>query len=187
MSTVPRCLRLSGWGILRFSTPRGLHGRLNSPVSRRLPRPLSRRFSNRKLVQAADLIGQLGDPFYPNKANALYRELEEAGKGRQLGYSCPVDLVENYPQFYWSYVSSRIAEGKKYLGLTGSGRQWIANLNHHLYRSEHFTRSIDVATATFELPAIWTGRGPRKPSTGRKVARKICGLTVKPRQSAHHE
>ena len=115
-----------------------------------------------KLVQAADLIGQLGDPFYPNKANALYRELEEAGEGRQLGYSCPVDLVEQYPQFYWSYVSSRIAEGKKYLGLTGSGRQWIANLYHHLYRSEHFTHSIDVAAATFELPAICTGRRSRQ-------------------------
>ena len=90
-----------------------------------------------RLVQAADLIGQLGDPFYPNKANALYRELEEAGKTRQLGYSCPADLVEKYPQFYWSYVSSHIEEGKKYLGFTDPGRQWIANLNDHLFRAEH--------------------------------------------------
>ena len=88
-----------------------------------------------RLVQAADLIGQLGDPFYPNKANALYRELEEAGKSRQLGYSSPADLVEKYPQFYWRYVSSHIEEGKKYLGFTDSGRQWIANLNHHLFRA----------------------------------------------------
>src|SRR5208282_3536181 len=100
-----------------------------------------------RLVQAADLIGQLGDPFYPNKANALYRELEEAGKSRQLGYSSPADLVEKYPQFYWSYVSSHIEEGKKYLSLTESGRQWIANLNHHLYRSEMSTRSNDEASA----------------------------------------
>jgi hypothetical protein len=90
-----------------------------------------------RLVQAADLIGQLGDPFYPNKANALYRELEEAGKNRQLGYSCPADLVEKYPQFYWSYVSSHIDEGKKYLGFTDPGRQWIANLNDHLFGAEH--------------------------------------------------
>jgi hypothetical protein len=90
-----------------------------------------------RLVQAADLIGQLGDPFYPNKANALYRELEEAGKNRQLGYSCPADLVEKYPQFYWSYVSTHIDEGKKYLGFTDPGRQWIANLNDHLFGAEH--------------------------------------------------
>lgn len=32
-----------------------------------------------KLVQAADLIGQLGDPMYPKKANALFFEFEETG------------------------------------------------------------------------------------------------------------
>src|SRR4030088_1746564 len=40
-----------------------------------------------KLVQAADLIGQLGDPIYPRKANALYCEFAEIGINRQLGYS----------------------------------------------------------------------------------------------------
>ena len=37
------------------------------------------------LVRAADLIGQLGDPHYLRKANALYYEFEEAGMNRQLG------------------------------------------------------------------------------------------------------
>ena len=32
-----------------------------------------------RLVQAADLIGQLGDPMYTRKANALYHEFEEIG------------------------------------------------------------------------------------------------------------
>jgi hypothetical protein len=36
-----------------------------------------------KLVQAADLIGQLGDPMYPKKANALFCEFEETGMDRQ--------------------------------------------------------------------------------------------------------
>ena len=39
------------------------------------------------LVRAADLIGQLGDPHYLRKANALYYEFEEVGMNRQLGYS----------------------------------------------------------------------------------------------------
>ena len=30
-------------------------------------------------MQAADLIGQLGDPLYARKANALYYEFEEIG------------------------------------------------------------------------------------------------------------
>src|SRR5215469_16167718 len=57
------------------------------------------------LVRAADLIGQLGDPQYLRKANALYYEFEEAGLNRQLGYASPADLTELYPQFYWKTVS----------------------------------------------------------------------------------
>jgi hypothetical protein len=38
------------------------------------------------LVRAADLIGQLGDPQYLRKVNALYHEFEEVGMNRQLGY-----------------------------------------------------------------------------------------------------
>ena len=38
------------------------------------------------LLRAADLIGQLGDPHYLKKANALYHEFEEIGLNRQLGY-----------------------------------------------------------------------------------------------------
>ena len=37
-----------------------------------------------RLVQAADLIGQLGDPLYARKANALFCEFEEIGMNRQL-------------------------------------------------------------------------------------------------------
>jgi hypothetical protein len=52
-----------------------------------------------KLVQAADLIGQLGDPLYSRKANALYGEFEEIGMNRQLGYSSPADIIDKYPAF----------------------------------------------------------------------------------------
>ena len=38
------------------------------------------------LLRAADLIGQLGDPHYLRKANALYYEFEEIGLNKQLGY-----------------------------------------------------------------------------------------------------
>jgi hypothetical protein len=37
------------------------------------------------LLRAADLIGQLGDPNYLRKANALYYEFEEIGLNKQLG------------------------------------------------------------------------------------------------------
>lgn len=93
-----------------------------------------------KLVQAADLIGQLGDPMYPRKANALYSEFEEIGMNRQLGYSSPADIIDKYPAFYWNNVSDHIEDGIKYLNMTGSGRQWIANLHNHILCAERSHR-----------------------------------------------
>lgn len=93
-----------------------------------------------KLVQAADLIGQLGDPMYPRKANALYCEFEEIGMNRQLGYSSPADIIDKYPAFFWNSVSAHIEDGVKYLNMTVSGRQWIANLHHHILCAEHAHR-----------------------------------------------
>jgi len=47
------------------------------------------------LVRAGDLIGQLGDPFYPRKLNALYYEFVEIGIHEKLGYSSPADMVDH--------------------------------------------------------------------------------------------
>ena len=89
------------------------------------------------LVRAADLIGQLGDPLYLRKANALYWEFEETGLNRQLGYASPADLVERYPDFYWNSVSPHLKEAIAYLNVTAAGRQWIANLHSHVFCAEH--------------------------------------------------
>jgi hypothetical protein len=88
------------------------------------------------LVRAADLIGQLGDPHYLRKANALYYEFEEVGMNKQLGYTSPADLTDLYPQFYWNSVSSHIQAAIRYLNVTSSGRQWIANLYSNIFRAE---------------------------------------------------
>jgi hypothetical protein len=88
------------------------------------------------IVRAADLIGQLGDPNYIRKANALYYEFEEAGINRQLGYESPSDIVDRYPQFYWNSVAPHIQTAIRYLNATSSGRQWIANLYSNVFRAE---------------------------------------------------
>ena len=88
------------------------------------------------LVRAADLIGQLGDPHYLRKANALYYEFEEVGMNRQLGYTSPADLTNQYPQFYWSSVSVHIQPALRYLNVTSSGRQWMATLYSNVFRAE---------------------------------------------------
>jgi hypothetical protein len=88
------------------------------------------------LVRAADLIGQLGDPHYLRKANALYYEFEEAGMNKKLGYRSPADLVNLYSQFYWNTVSPHIQTAIRYLNVTSKGRLWIANLYSNVFRSE---------------------------------------------------
>lgn len=93
-----------------------------------------------KLAQAADFIGQLGDPLYSRKANALYCEFEEIGMNCQLGYSSPADIIEKYPAFFWNSVSMHLDDGIRYLNMTTSGRQWIANLHHHILCAERAQR-----------------------------------------------
>jgi len=88
------------------------------------------------IVRAADFIGQLGDPNYLRKANALYHEFEEVGMNRQLGYESPADIVNRYPQFYWNSVAPHIQTAIGYLNMTSSGRQWVANLYGNLFRAE---------------------------------------------------
>ena len=88
------------------------------------------------LVRAADLIGQLGDPHYLRKANALYYEFEEVGMNKQLGYDSPADLTDQYPKFYWSSISPFIQDAIRYLNVTSRGRQWIANLYSNILSAE---------------------------------------------------
>ena len=60
------------------------------------------------LLRAADLVGQLGDPNYMKKSNALFYEFDEIGLNKTLGYDTPADVVHKYPQFYWNNVAPQI-------------------------------------------------------------------------------
>ncbi len=88
------------------------------------------------LLRAADLIGQLGDPNYMRKSNALFHEFEEIGLNKSLGYATPADIVYKFPQFYWTNVAPQIQLAIRYLNVTSSGRQWIANLHSNVFRAE---------------------------------------------------
>ena len=89
------------------------------------------------LVRAADLIGQLGDPLYPRKLNALFYEFAEIGINEKLGSSSPADVAENYPRFFWSKVEPHISDAIRYLELTMEGRQWVAQLYGNVFSIEH--------------------------------------------------
>jgi hypothetical protein len=94
----------------------------------------------RGLVRAADLIGQLADPGYLRKQPALFWEFEETGTNAKLGYKSPDDLRRGYPSFYWDVVYPYVVDGVEHLRVTQEGRQWIANLNAHVFATEHERR-----------------------------------------------
>ena len=83
MSTGRSFSSMSGLAMRRSSTPGGWPMRSNLPLSAARERRPRESSLEPRLVQAADLIGQLGDPLYPKKANALFYELEEIGSNRQ--------------------------------------------------------------------------------------------------------
>ena len=89
------------------------------------------------LVRAADLIGQLADPNYPQKLTALYYEFVETGVAERIGYHTAADAAEAYPQFYWEKVRPYINEAIGYLEMTQEGKQWVANLHAHVFAFEH--------------------------------------------------
>jgi len=89
------------------------------------------------LLRAADLIGQLASPNHMRKFPALFYEFEETGVNAALGYKSPGDLRVNYPTFFWKVVTPYIQDGLRYLRVTETGKQWIANLYAHVFAMEH--------------------------------------------------
>lgn len=89
------------------------------------------------LVRAADLIGQLSDPNYPQKLTSLYCEFRETGVAAQLGYATAADLADAYPTFYWEKVRPYIGDALRYLQLTQEGKQLIGSLHGHVFAVEH--------------------------------------------------
>ncbi|MEM7530019.1 MAG: metal-dependent phosphohydrolase [Pseudomonadota bacterium] len=88
------------------------------------------------LVRAADLIGQLGDPLYHRKTTALFHEFCETGHAEELGYTSPADMLERYPEFFWSKIAPYIGTASRHLEQTMEGKQWLSSLYAQVFRAE---------------------------------------------------
>ena len=93
--------------------------------------------SEAALVRAADLIGQLADPLYHRKINALYAEMCETGAAGNCSYASAADMADKYPDFFRAQVEPYIQSALGYLELTTEGKQWIANLNSNLFQVDN--------------------------------------------------
>src|ERR1700722_9766680 len=92
------------------------------------------------LARDANLIGQLGDPHYLRKSNALYYEFDEVGFNKRFCYASPTELMDLYPQFYFNNVSPYLQTAIRYLNVTSSGRKWIATLYSNVFRAQRELR-----------------------------------------------
>lgn len=89
------------------------------------------------LIRAADLIGQMADPYYHRKINGLFYEFKETGAADRMGYENPMDLVEHFPKFFRTQVLPYIGPALLHLEKTIEGKQWVAQLNNHVFQIEH--------------------------------------------------
>ncbi|MEO1137990.1 MAG: metal-dependent phosphohydrolase [Pseudomonadota bacterium] len=80
------------------------------------------------LVRAADLIGQIADSYYLSKMSALYHEFLETGFAQELGFGSPMDLVEQFPNFFHQQVEPLIGSALEHLRQTSDGKELIAQL-----------------------------------------------------------
>jgi hypothetical protein len=92
------------------------------------------------LVRGADLIGQLADPDYMLKLPALFHEFKETGADVRLGHKSPDDLRDDYPRFYWNYVSVHVKPSIDYLKVTRMGRKWLASLRSTIFAAQHWQK-----------------------------------------------
>jgi hypothetical protein len=87
------------------------------------------------LVRAADLIGQLADPYYHRKLTALHAEFSETGADARLGCRNAADLGAMFTDFFTMQVEPYIGDAVRYLELTTEGKQWLANLHSNLFQT----------------------------------------------------
>ena len=64
-------------------------------------------------------------------------EFEEIGTNERIGYKNPGDVRKGYAAFYWNVVSPYVQDALKYLRVTLEGKQWVANLQSHVFEVEH--------------------------------------------------
>src|SRR5579862_8021200 len=67
---------------------------------------------------------------------------DHAATDTEAGLVRAADLVDHYPQFYWSKVERYIGDALRYLEMTMEGRQWVATLYAHVFAVEHHRRRI---------------------------------------------
>ena len=111
------------------------------------------------LVRAADLIGQLGDPFYPSKLNALFYEFTEIGIAQERGYDSPADLARDTTRASSGAASSPTSRTRSAISIAPRKARcgWPSSTATSSWKSTPATATAPNAPTT---PAPATPRSP---------------------------
>lgn len=110
-----------------------------------------------KIVQAADLVGQLGDLNYFNNLPLLFFEFKETGVADELSIESANALRANYPKFFKNSVLKKISETLPLLQVTKRGELWISKLNYNLFSEDNRVK-ISRETQKIMADLIYTLR-----------------------------
>ena len=88
----------------------------------------------------------MADPFYHRKIGALYQEFSEPGMAEKLGYDRQVDLMDTFPDVFWSQAPPLIGPALRHLDQTMEGKQWVAQLYNHIFQVDYRTSQIGPFT-----------------------------------------
>ncbi len=94
------------------------------------------------LVRAADLIGQIADPYYFRKISGLYQEFLETGFAQDLEVSSSMDLVELFPSFFHEHVEPLIGPALEHLRQTSDGKELIEQLFNRVSQVSHSEKTL---------------------------------------------
>ncbi len=101
-----------------------------------------------KIVQTADLVGQMGDLNYFNTLPLLYFEIKENGTAELLKINSPNELRQNYPDFFKKSVIEKISPILPLLEVTKRGELWISKLNYNLFSEDN---RVKISTETQKI------------------------------------
>ena len=90
-----------------------------------------------RLLRGAHSLSLAADPAFVQRMPRLFRQLEEVGLARELGYGHGDDIVAAYPRLFWGPMMEMTAPAMRYLRFTAQGKHWLSRVHAQMLVLEH--------------------------------------------------
>ena len=90
-----------------------------------------------RLLRGAHSLSLAADPAFIQRMPRLFRQLEEVGLAKKLGYGHGDDIVAAYPRLFWGPMMEMTASAMRYLRFTAQGKHWLSRVHAQMLVLEH--------------------------------------------------